>query len=186
MGRGSVAITSKPALIVNCHPVKNASKDNLIPMGGSALLNEVDGNLTLWADGDGQTAMHWQGKFRGPEFEPMLYKIETAHSERVVDADGRKMPSVVAGPMGDMEAERAMATAETDEDLILAIVGHNKGCSVAAMARKASWTTAAGVPHKSKVARVLARLEDDKLITRYRGRKFCITDKGRGVLEWDD
>jgi hypothetical protein len=182
----TVAITSKPALIVNCHPVKNASKDNLIPMGGSALLNEVDGNLTLWADGDGQTAMHWQGKFRGPEFEPMLYKIETVFSDRVVDADGRKMPSVVAGPMGELEAERVQAAAETDEDLILAIVGHNKGCSVSAMARKASWTTAAGVPHKSKVARVLARLESDKLIARYRGTKYAITDAGKRALGWAD
>jgi len=33
--------------LVNCHPVKNASRDNLLPMGGSAFLNEVDGNLTL-------------------------------------------------------------------------------------------------------------------------------------------
>ena len=36
----------EPCVIVACHPVKNASDDNLIPRGGGAFLNEVDGNLT--------------------------------------------------------------------------------------------------------------------------------------------
>ena len=182
----TVLIASKPALIVNCHPVKNASRENLIPMGGSALLNEVDGNLTLWADGDGATSLHWQGKFRGPEFEPLTFKIETAFSDRVVDADGRKMPSVVAGPMSDMEVEITQATNESDENVLLAIVGHNKGVSVSTMAKKANWKTQAGVPHKSKVARLLVRLAEDKLVTRYRGTKYAITDKGRDVLGWSD
>jgi hypothetical protein len=54
-------LPGKPAVLVNCHPVKNASRDNLLPMGGSAFLNEVDGNLTLWATAERQTTLHWQG-----------------------------------------------------------------------------------------------------------------------------
>jgi hypothetical protein len=45
-------------------------------MGGSAFLNEVDGNLTLWATAERQMTLHWQGKFRGPEFEPMTFELE--------------------------------------------------------------------------------------------------------------
>jgi hypothetical protein len=33
-------------VVVNCHPVKNATADNLLPAGGGTFLNEVDGNLT--------------------------------------------------------------------------------------------------------------------------------------------
>ena len=43
--RELIKLPGKPAVVVNCHPVKNATQDNLVPMGGSAFLNEVDGNL---------------------------------------------------------------------------------------------------------------------------------------------
>jgi hypothetical protein len=94
-------LPGKPAVLVNCHPVKNAQKDNLLPMGGSAFLNEVDGNLTLWANSEKQTTLHWQGKFRGPEFEPLTFEMKTVTSDRVHDANGELMPSVVAEPVSD-------------------------------------------------------------------------------------
>src|SRR5262245_62015671 len=34
--------------LVAAHPIKNAPEDNLLPYGSDAILNEVDGNLTLW------------------------------------------------------------------------------------------------------------------------------------------
>ena len=98
-------LPGKPAVLVNCHPVKNASRDNLLPMGGSAFLNEVDGNLTLWATAERQTTLHWQGKFRGPEFEPMTFELEVADSARVIDAEGRLMPSVVAKPVSELKLQ---------------------------------------------------------------------------------
>jgi hypothetical protein len=42
---------NKPSTLITAHPVKNATRDNLLPRGGSALTNELDGNLTAWADG---------------------------------------------------------------------------------------------------------------------------------------
>ena len=94
--RGLTTLHGKPAVLVNCHPIKNASPENLLPMGGSAFLNEVDGNLTLWANGEKQVTMHWLGKFRGPEFNPLAFELVVATSERVKDAEGRLMPSIVA------------------------------------------------------------------------------------------
>ena len=35
-----------PTILALCHPVKNAGEDNILPRGGGAYLNEVDGNLT--------------------------------------------------------------------------------------------------------------------------------------------
>jgi hypothetical protein len=48
-----------PTVLVNCHPVKNASSDNLLPRGGGAFLAEVDGNLTCTRN-DTVVSAHWQ------------------------------------------------------------------------------------------------------------------------------
>src|SRR5260370_7259234 len=42
-------LPGKPAVLVNCHPVKNASRDNLLPMAASAFLNDLADTLTLCA-----------------------------------------------------------------------------------------------------------------------------------------
>ena len=55
-----------PTVVVAAHPIKNAPEDNLIPYGSGAILNEVDGNLTLWKQpATGFVSLHWQGKLRG-------------------------------------------------------------------------------------------------------------------------
>ena len=54
-----------PAVVILCHPIKAASRDTLLPRGGGAFLAEVDANLTLWSDAQGEnTTLHWQGKIR--------------------------------------------------------------------------------------------------------------------------
>src|SRR5262249_5890912 len=87
-------IPGGPCVLVNCHPVKNATEDNLLPAGGGTFLNEVDGNLTC-AKNDHVTEMHWQGKFRGPEFAPMNFLIKTVTHEDLKDSDGRLIPTVI-------------------------------------------------------------------------------------------
>ena len=69
-------IPGKPAVVANCHPVKNAASDNLLPAGGGTFLNQVDGNLTA-AKSDSTTELHTQGKFRGVEFAPIHFLIKT-------------------------------------------------------------------------------------------------------------
>ena len=57
-------------------------KENLLPRGGSAFVNEVDGNLSLWSDDNGRTTqLHWFGKLRGPGFEPIDFELKTETSE---------------------------------------------------------------------------------------------------------
>lgn len=178
-------LPGKPAVIVMSHPVKNASKENLLPVGGGAFLNEVDGNLTLWAGAKGQTTLHWQGKFRGPEFEPLPFRLDTATSETVADAKGVLMPSVVATPISELELEAGEKQQESDENILLAVIGANANASIALLAKKANFVTASGEPQKSKVFYICQRLLEDKLIRMVRG-KYRITSAGKSELGWND
>ena len=52
---------NRPTTLITAHPTKNAQRDQLLPRGGSALTNELDGNLTAWITGNVVT-LHWLGK----------------------------------------------------------------------------------------------------------------------------
>nr|WP_160330104.1 AAA family ATPase [Rhizobium altiplani] len=96
---------NRPATLILAHPVKHASKDNLLPRGGGALLNELDGNLTVWADG-GMANLHWQGKLRGIPFDPMKFELVVIKPEGLENADGDQMAMTIAKPLTEgREAE---------------------------------------------------------------------------------
>jgi AAA domain/Bifunctional DNA primase/polymerase, N-terminal len=83
-----------PTIVIATHPVKNAADDNLIPAGGGSFLNEVDGNLTLHKETSTRVGLHWQGKIRGTEFDPLAFEIREITCEAVKDKRGNliKMP----------------------------------------------------------------------------------------------
>jgi hypothetical protein len=57
-------IPGNPTVLVCCHPVKFATiAADLIPRGGSAFINEVDGNLACVKKGD-LTIVSQSGKYR--------------------------------------------------------------------------------------------------------------------------
>jgi len=174
-------LNGKPTVLVNCHPVKNAASDNLLPMGGSAFLNEVDGNLTLWSDGDKQVTLHWQGKFRGPEFNPSSFELAGAESARVVDAEGRLMPSVVAKPVSDLAVELSEGVLEADENRVLRIMHDDPRASFMVIANRAGFVID-GRAQKVRVQRIVERLKRDKLIAKHRGGKYRLTAKGRDEI----
>jgi hypothetical protein len=178
-------LPGKPAVLVNCHPVKNASRDNLLPMGGSAFLNEVDGNLTLWASAERQTTLHWQGKFRGPEFEPLTFELEIADSARVIDGAGRLMPSVVAKPVSEIKLQMEEGRQESDENMLMRAVATNRNSSIATLAVSCGFVGATGKPQKSKVFAICGRLVEEKLLER-RGNQYRITPKGKREIGWKD
>jgi hypothetical protein len=179
-------LPGKPAVIVNSHPTKNAGRDGLVPSGGGAFLNEMDGNLTLWSDGDGEALFHWQGKFRGPEFEPVSFALEVRYAGQVVDEDGKQLPSVVAQPVSEFQVEATDAEREGKENRLLAVVGMNPKTSIAQLAIKAGFVAENGAPQKSSVFRMLQSLADAKMVERYRGKKWRITPKGKRELGWDE
>jgi hypothetical protein len=60
-----------------------------------AFLAEIDGNLIYKKD-DSAIELHWQGKFRGPDFAPLAFQLRTVTHERLKDTKGRLISTVVA------------------------------------------------------------------------------------------
>ncbi|MET0706123.1 MAG: AAA family ATPase [Tardiphaga sp.] len=155
-----------PTVIANCHPKKGAGREDLVPMGGSAFLNEIDGNITLWKDADENLTMGRHGKFRGPEFSDLRFKLDNVSSPKVVDAKGRELPSVMARPLGFIEAEADDEQAVTDRRMLLSVIYHNSGLSLRQLAEKLGWHTASGAADHSRVGRKCRGLEEHKLLRR--------------------
>ncbi len=173
-------LKGRPAVIVPCHPVKNATKDNLLPRGGGAFIAEVDGGLTLWSDDNGKTTqLHWQGKLRGVGFEPLDFELVTKTSDEVKDKKGRLIPSVVAMPISEDKAMEMSREARSDEDAILDMLLNWPNGSYAFWCDKLGWLSKEKrTPQKSRVNRAMDSLKSDKLVKMYR-KKCKLTDAGR-------
>jgi hypothetical protein len=171
-------LPGKPTVLVNCHPVKNAAQDNLIPMGGSAFLNEVDANLTLWAEDKTCTLGPHPDKWRGVSFESLAFELRTVTCDRLKDSKGRPIPSIIAVPITEGGAERRAAVAEEDENIVMRLIHVDKHASFTTIARNASWFWPDGSPAKSKVQKIVERLKTSKLIYKFRGSKYRLTKKG--------
>jgi hypothetical protein len=167
-----------PCVLVLCHPVKHVlDASQLLPRGGGAFLAEVDGNLTLWKHDGVLLDLHHSDKLRGPGFEPITLRLETITTTRLMDKKGRLIPTVRAVWISDAETERATEDARTDEDALLqAMLMPSQ--SIANLAEACGWQTSKGEPYKSKVQRVLKRLEKDKLVSTKRG-VATLTEAGK-------
>lgn len=100
-----------PCTIALMHPVKGASRENLLPRGGSSFTGSVDGVLCLWSEGQGALSelfAHPQ-KFRGHHFEPMWFELAKAVHPSAVDNFGDQVLTVVARP-AEMSKEPADVT----------------------------------------------------------------------------
>jgi hypothetical protein len=182
-GLRGLNIPGGPTTLINCHPPKNVSDDALLPRGGGAFLAEVDGNLV--ATKNAMTVkLHWQGKFRGPEFEPMNFLLKSATSHRLLDSKGCPVWSVFAKFLSEEAEEHLARMARVEEDgLLKNIVDLGHG-SVSELALRMGWVTSKGEPHKSKTHRALERLKNAKLVKIQRG-VIVPTDEGTRVAQKD-
>ncbi|WLB05467.1 AAA family ATPase [Bradyrhizobium elkanii] len=174
--RSLVDLPGQPGVLVLCHPVKNAGPENLLPRGGGAFLNEMDGNLTCWKT-DSLVSMHWQGKFRGPDFAPISFELETVTSPNLRDSKHRLIPSVVARALSDHERSRVEASSRDDEDALLVAIADNPRASYAGLAVALGWISSRG-ENKAKVKRCADRLKADKLAKPDRRGTLTLTEKG--------
>lgn len=171
-----------PAVIALSHPVKNALQDSLLPRGGGAFLNELDGNLTLWASQPGENAtLHWQGKIRGPDFDPLPYRLKTIDTG-YRDNFNHPVLTILAHPIDDFEARQTTEQAIANEDAVLQTLANHPKASLAEIAQILSWTNDDNKPERWKVQRALQALAGDKLVRKYR-RKWTLTDAGRTTLK---
>ncbi|HEX9320491.1 MAG TPA: AAA family ATPase [Xanthobacteraceae bacterium] len=174
-------IPGKPCVIANCHPVKNAAPDNLLPAGGGNFLNQVDGNLTA-AKTDSTTELHWQGKFRGPEFAAMHFLLKTVTHENLKDGKGRSIPTVMCEWISDQAKDDLAAKKVADEDTVLAIIDADPKVTQAKIATKMGWTLHNGEPNKVRAGRCIAALEKDKLVKKSRAGRYKLTPEGKKAL----
>ena len=124
-----------PCVVVACHPVKNASEDNLQPRGAGAFIAEVDGNLTA-KKSDGATEMHWQSKFRGPDFAPISFQLRTVTHERLKTVTGTLLPTVVASYLSDAAQQEIERAQRSQEDALLKAIAERPTASQAGLLRR--------------------------------------------------
>ena len=74
----------------------------MLPRGGGAFVAEMDGNLTC-SKTDALATVHWQGKFRGPDFAPIPFMLTPAFAEGLKDSKGRGIPTVIAKSLSEQE-----------------------------------------------------------------------------------
>jgi hypothetical protein len=178
--RSFTSLPGNPAVLALTHPTKNANtRDNLIPRGGGAFLNEVDGNLTAWADGDRTTTeLHWLGKLRGPGFDPITFALEQSTCPGLVDKNGRQMPSVWAYPTSHERADAAESKSRDEEDSLLIAMFEAPDHSLLKWAELLVWRQGNGEPAKWLVYRTMERLHTEKLVKKSRGR-WVLTSNGQ-------
>ena len=110
--------------------------------------------------------IHWAGKHRGPDFEPLNFELLKVESPSLRDSRGRFVPTVIARPLSDAEAEHKAVTANADASKLLSAMTRQPGASVAALASACEWLTSAGQPHKSKIHRAMKELERAGLVNK--------------------
>jgi hypothetical protein len=139
-------------------------------------LNEVDGNLTLWKNpATGLVSLHWQGKLRGLEFEPVPFRFEIMGCPDILDAKGREVHLPTLRPSSAEVAEdRQQAEVDTDRKLLFAMIAEPS-------ATQQEWAAAIG-RSKGLVNRKLQRLRGDKLVDETLG-KWTVTPKGKKAVE---
>jgi len=170
-------LPGSPAIVIAAHPNKNATNDELVPSGGGSTLNEVDGNLAMAQQPSGLVELGWQGKFRGLNFEPQLYRIERFCSPDIVDVAGRQIaiPLMLPASIEDADA-RESAIAAKDTRLLRALADSPSGSL-------STWAAAAGMS-RSKADRTLHRLAKAKpvLVHQTLG-KWTLTKPGKEALK---
>jgi hypothetical protein len=178
-------IPGGPCVVANCHPTKNAQPDQLLPRGGGAFLAEVDGNLTA-AKTDSTVELHWQGKFRGPDFAPIYFLIRTTTHQDLKDSDGRLLPTVVAEHISEQTRDDIAAAAGCDEDAVLAYIGTNPAAPLSTIAAAMGWRLYSGEPNKMKASRCIKELIKAKLIKKTRSGRHKLTPEGQKELNEED
>jgi hypothetical protein len=151
--------------------------DDLIPKGGGAFLNEVDGNIALRRK-ESQLGAEALGKFRGPTFEPIYFELKAIRHPLLKDTRGRDIPTVVARALNQAERTTMEVAGERDENSLLRLIETHPRASLRTMGALIGW-------HHSKVDRMLKVLADQKLIKR-EGRTWKLSQAGEKELNAQD
>lgn len=173
-----------PCVIVLSHPNKTAGKEDLVPRGGSAFMNELDANLILWRDKTSNVVSvspHAE-KFRGEPFDPLNFTLKPTTSEGLtLDGDGNPARSVVAVFITEQEIEQRNAEDESLENRVLLHFAECKRQKIRGSSIR-KLCTVFGIS-KRRADGVLGDLAKAKLIAQTRPKSpFQLTDKGEAEV----
>jgi hypothetical protein len=175
MLRTFVHLPGGPTILVTCHPTKNPDPTNLLPRGGGAFLNEVDGNLSCNRDNQ-LIEIDTHGKFRGPEFAPLLFKLNPVMLNTLKDEDDNPVWSVITVPITDAEHTTIQDSMEKRREELMQVMLDNPGLSLAEYAVKLGWETSDGKPNRRLVQRLIDKLVHDKMAEK-KGGHYSLTRK---------
>jgi hypothetical protein len=179
MLRTLTALPGNPCVIPLCHPVKKVeSADQLLPRGGGAFLNEVDGNLTLFKKTDDTVELDYT-KMRGAGFEPIQFKLERIEPPNLVDKKGRKIPTIRAQAITEVQAQLIKRTTRDVENRVLRGYLSNPDVTHVELCTINDWLDRHGKPLKSKVTRALGALAKIGYVRKQREDEWSLTEKGK-------
>ena len=130
MLRTFINLPGGPTILVTAHPLKIPNMENLVPRGGGAFLNEVDGNLVAIKQ-DAVVQLHWHGKFRGPDFAPIPFKLTPGTTEKLKDKKGRPIWTITAAPISEVDQTRLEDVGRAHQNEILLILQKQSDLSLA-------------------------------------------------------
>jgi len=167
-----------PVVLVPAHPPKHAKeKEEMVPRGGGAFLNELDANYCVVNNGEGLLQFHWAGKIRGGDFDPVDFILEDLQHPDILDSDGNMLRSVSARAATDDEVrKRVRAKMDDEDDLLLALSDHGY-IGALELAEALAWYGKTGAGDTKRVGTVAARLAGQKMIKYVRNR-WELTSQG--------
>ena len=129
------------------------------------------------------TELHWQGKFRGPEFAPMNFLIKTVTHQDLRDSDGRLIPTVISECLTEQAREDLVAGGRKDEDEALRVIEGDPAATCASLATAMGWKLYSGEPNKMKAKRCVDALKRAKLVKETRAGRWQVTPEGKKILK---
>lgn len=170
---------TRPAVLVIAHPAgKIPAKENLVPRGGGAFLNEIDGNLTVWSPDASAQTLHHSQKFRGASFDPIEFVMEVREFRHLTDIHDTPLKLPVSRPQ--TVSERVSGEQQIDSLLrqYVDLVGQERPPSVregASMFGISRW----------RMQELVRQAKEEKLIKRH-ARTYVLTQGGKDFLERHD
>jgi hypothetical protein len=107
--------------------------------------------------------MHWQGKFRGPDFEPVMFDLSTVTAPSLRDSKGRDIPTVLANVVPAAVARERKVAARRDEDDVLLHIENETAVSLTSLAETLGWFADDGTPNKRRAQSATEKLKKSKL-----------------------
>jgi hypothetical protein len=176
MFRRMTKLSGGPTVIVNCHPTKSPNMEALQPRGGGAFTNEMDGNLVLLREGT-IIELWWHVKFRGPQFDPIPFKLVEGFSDKLRDAKGRKIGTITARAVSPTDAAETKDKANVKEEQLLALMKARPGLSMREMAEQLRWLLKGTEPNVPQVQRTMGVLAGRKHVEK-KGASWFTTKAG--------